>query len=176
MRTSVIVTLVTLGLGLVACTDTAGSEVSNELIHITYAPSSHGARERWQAIQHGATAGNINYDGGDFMHTVAAPGFVTQGLLGLTVGEQLTGQYLQIKGTGAAQTVVATLLRSEGDGTDTVIGAIDVVDPPNSWATYGGALATPVPVESGKSYYWYVNVPLAGTFIGQQGYTVLPAP
>lgn len=133
-----------------------------------------GPRERWNAIQRGTTESGIQYDGGDFLHTTANNAFVSMPVNGLSVGEQLRSSSVQIKGTGGVQQVTANLLRSDGNGGSTLLHTIVIANPPATWATYS-ATWTPTPLDtvtSGKSYYWFFNIPNAGTFLGQNGYTV----
>jgi hypothetical protein len=132
-------------------------------------------KERWSAIQRGTTERNVAYDGGDFLHSTADYASVTFPISNLTVGETFAKIAVLIKGTGAPQQVAAHLLRADGDGNSTLLHSVIAYDPPATWQAHS-LTWTPTAldvVESGKAYYWYINIPTAGTFIGHTGYFVI---
>jgi hypothetical protein len=128
----------------------------------------------WQALQRGLFETNITFDpsvgfGGDVAHANANAALLTQGVLGIEVGDRITDIGITLKGTGAAQTCDLYLMRADGVGGHTPVEHLVITDPAGVWATYTKALVTPEIVVAPYAYYFVINLGLANTYIGPVG-------
>lgn len=128
----------------------------------------------WQPLQRGLFETNIAFDpgggfGGDLANANANAAKLTQGVLGIEVGDRITDIGINLAGTGAAQVCDLYLMRSDGLGGHTPIEHLVITDPVAGWTRYTKAIAAPEVALDGYTYYFVINLGLMNTVISGPG-------
>jgi hypothetical protein len=133
-----------------------------------------GPRWEWQGLAKDGPTGSAGVVGQYDAKASGGPGQIWQPLPAFATGTIIQGIGVRLIGTGGAQTVALELNRHNGNGEGdlTLIGQLNINNPPAAWATYTLILPAEEVVTDAKPYHWHLLMPAANTVASSVGWKV----